>query len=94
MKKSNKNNKKYQIKVEVNLLIDLNELSFPTDDKGNLIWDPIYCINDYISHGLFKGHDASYMTYIDAGEAIQFEDWKVEYPPEFEKELIQKISKQ
>lgn len=77
----------YQIKVVVNLTIDSDKLDFPTDNNGLLIWDPITCIDDYISHGLFKGHDSTYMDYIDNNETIRFEDWEVNYPPELKKKL-------
>ncbi len=80
--------KRHQLKVIVNLILDSEKLDFPIDDNGIFIWDPITCINDYISHGLFKGHDASYMDYLDPSECIQFKDWDIKYPSKLKKELM------
>ena len=78
---------KHKIKVVIDISVDLDNMSFPTDDKGVLMWTPEQCIEDYISHGLFKEHDASYMTTLQEG--IDFEGWRVEFP----RSLIEKTAK-
>lgn len=71
---------KTKVRVEVEIEIDLDEFSLPQDRDGILIWTPIQCIEDMISHSLFKEHDASYM--VDLFSGASFEDWNLKVPLE------------
>ena len=68
----------YHVRVMVDVAVDFEGLSFPTDKNGMLIWPPTDCIEDYISHTLFKEHDASHMC--DLGHGLHFQDWTVDFP--------------
>jgi len=74
------------LKVTVDIKVQLESLHFPTDKNGMLTWTPFQCIEDYISHNLFKEHDASYMTNLGGG--LEFEDWRVKFP----QDLIVKLT--
>lgn len=76
----------YRVKVVVDVDVD-SDLGFPADEKGALIWDPFQYIEDYISHGLFKEHDASYMTTL--GDGLDFVGWRVK----FSEKLTRKLAK-
>lgn len=84
-----RNKTKTKIKVIVNLSVDIDNMSFPTDKNGVLLWSPMFYIEDLISHGLFKEHDATYMNTIDLLENIKFEDWEVQFPKDFHKKLME-----
>lgn len=77
---------KHTVKVVVDIAVDTDSLYFPTDKNGVLIWNPFACIEDFISHRLFKEHDASYMGTL--GEGLEFAGWRVKFP----KELIKKLA--
>lgn len=80
----------YKVKVTVDLTVDLKDMGFPKDN-GVLIWTPWECIIDYISHGLFKGHDATYMS--DISEGIEFDGCNVEFPEELSGKLAKILLK-
>jgi len=84
-----RNKIKTKIKVIVNLSVDIDNMSFPTDKNGVLLWSPMFCIEDLISHGLFKEHDATYMNTIDPLENIKFKDWEVQIPIDIHKKLME-----
>lgn len=71
---------KAKIRVEVDVEVDLDEFPLPKDKDGVLIWTPIQCLEDMISHSLFKEHDASYMG--DLFGCASFEDWDLKVPLE------------
>lgn len=71
---------KTRVKVEVDVEVDLDEMPLPMDRDGILIWTPIQCIEDMISHSLFKEHDASYMG--DLFDSASFEGWNLKVPLE------------
>jgi len=73
------NNRKYHLKVIVDLKIDLDKLNF----EGP--WSVESGIQDLISHSLFKEHDASYMYEIRDG--IKFKNWMLDIPQDLKKEL-------
>ena len=79
---------KYEIKVNVILSYDSDKYKFPTDKNGVLLWHPRVCIQDLISHGLFKEHDASYMCELWDG-LFKFENWNIKLPIELEKRLME-----
>ena len=83
---SSKEKEKHTMKVIVDIAVDAGSLHFPTDKKGVLVWNPFTCVEDYISHRLFKEHDASYMGTL--GEGLEFSGWTVKFP----KELIKKLA--
>ena len=77
---------KHAVKVVVDIAVNTDSLYFPTDKNGVLIWNPFTCMEDFISHQLFKEHDASYMGTL--GEGLEFSGWRVKFP----KELIKKLA--
>lgn len=82
---------KHVVKVTVNITVDPETLHFPTNKNGVLIWPPFQCIEDYISHNLFKEHDASYMTTL--GEGLEFADWRVKFPQDLVVKLAETMVK-
>lgn len=73
-----------KVRVTVEIEVDIDKLSFPKED-GKLIWSPPFCVKSYISHSLFKKHDASYMG--EFREGFRFIAWDVLFTDDFAKRL-------
>ncbi|MFX0103423.1 MAG: hypothetical protein ACFFCS_27930, partial [Candidatus Hodarchaeota archaeon] len=75
------------VDVTLRLSVDLDRFKFPVDKHGEMLYDPLHCLDEAIMDGLFKNLDPSSMDYIDPDRAIGIEGWSTGYQDEFKRVL-------
>ena len=65
---------RYRARVVIDVDVDLDELHFPVDERGALIWSPMECIRDYIDHTLIKGRAVLWRGLRIAGWRVRFSE--------------------
>ncbi|MFX0102246.1 MAG: hypothetical protein ACFFCS_21955 [Candidatus Hodarchaeota archaeon] len=75
------------VDVTLRLSVDLDRFKFPVDKRGEMLYNPLHCLDEAIMDGLFKNLDPSSMDYIDPDRAIGIEGWVTRHRDEFKRTL-------